>query len=219
MNAPDRLIQNPEQLSQNRIKLEKNKLILAEGPDALYFFVWACREYRTTDDVQVLSFGGVNELHDYLSQLTKVEGYYRVDTIVIARDAENDATSAVASIKDSMIRAGMPTPQNPFEYTRCGIPKTAFCIFPGPDQSKGTLEQLCLSTVERDPIMICVDDFLKCVQSKGEGVPRPHKNRLHCFLSGKDKYVGSTIGQASYKKAWDPRHQALLPFKTIIEQM
>lgn len=185
----------------------------------LYFLVWACREYRNIEDFQVMNFGGVNELHNYLLQLTTTEGYDKVETILIARDAETDAEAAIKSIQDSMNRAKLPVPEKPFEYVSKGLPRTAFMIFPGPDQDQGTLEVLCLSTVAHDQIMKCVDDFLECIETSGERLPRPHKNRLHCFLAGKDNYVGSTIGQASYKGAWNPDHKALYPFKRIIQNM
>jgi hypothetical protein len=185
----------------------------------LYFLIWACREYRDKEDFQVMDFGGVDELRNCLSLLTRIEGYDQVETLVIGRDAETDVASAIVSVRDSMRLAKMPVPDKPFEYVSQDGLRTAFVIFPGPQCKRGTLEDLCLLTVTDDPIMPCVDDFLVCVGGTGETLPRPHKSKLHCFLAGKDTYVGSTIGQASYKGAWNAHHNALQPFKSIIQKM
>ncbi len=200
-------------------KIEKTKLILAEGKDAELFLVWASSAYRPQKDVQVMNFGGNNELPNYVLLLTHQEKFDEVETLVIARDAETNTESAIKSVQDCMNRAKLPVPEKPFDYVSQGIPRTAFMIFPGPENDHGTLEDLCLLTVEEDPVMTCVDEFLECTKTIGEKLPRLHKNRLHCFLAGKNKYVGSNIGLASKQGAWNPSHEALNPFKTIIQDM
>lgn len=176
--------------------LKKEKLILAEGKDAYHFFCHACNFYRETQDVQVMHFGGNDDLPNFLLDLTNMDKYDEVNTIIIARDAETDAKAATDSIKHSMKQATIPVPEKPFEYIRNATLKTAFMIFPGPQQKDGTLEDLCLLTVENDPLLECVDGYLECAKTKGEQFPRIHKNRLHCFLAGKDDSVGLPIGLA-----------------------
>ena len=195
------------------------KLLLAEGKDAYHFFCHACYFYRGAEDVQVMDFGGITQLTDFLKLLANDESYDDVETIVIARDAETDAKAATDSIQHSMSEAKMPVPQKSFEYIQNSSLKTAFMLFTEPQQQKGTLEDLCLSTVEDDPLMKCVDDYLECAENKGEQFPRIHKNRLHCFLAGKDDSVGSRIGLAFKANVWPPDHPALEPFKRIIQKM
>ncbi len=199
--------------------IEKEKLILAEGKDAYHFFCHACNFYRETQDVQVMHFGGNDDLPNFLLDLTNMDKYDEVNTIIIARDAETDAKAATDSIKHSMKQATIPVPDKPFEYIRNATLKTAFMIFPGPQQKDGTLEDLCLLTVENDPLLECVDGYLECAKAKGEQFPRIHKNRLHCFLAGKDDSVGLPIGLAFKAKVWPPDHIALKPFKKIIQEM
>ncbi len=195
------------------------KLILAEGRDAELFLVWAGRHFRPEKDFQVMDFGGINELTNFLKLLVNDESYDNVETIVVARDAETDAKAATDSIRHSMEQAKMPVPEKPFEYIRNATVKTAFMIFPGPEHKKGRLEDLCLSTIENDPLLKCVDDYLECAKAKGEQLTRMHKSKLHCFLAGKKDYAGLPIGRASHKKAWDFDHSALEPFKRIIQEM
>ena len=195
------------------------KLLLAEGRDAELFLVWAGRHFRRERDFQVMDFGGIKELTNFLKLLANDESYDDVETIVIVRDAETDAKAATSSIQHSMMQANMPVPQKPFEYTQNSFVKTAFMIFPGPEHQNGRLEDLCLSTVKNDPLLKCVDDYLECAKAKNEPLPRIHKSKLHCFLAGKKDYAGLPIGLASHERAWDFDHPALEPFKRIVQEM
>ena len=103
--------------------ISTKKLILAEGRDAELFLVWAARSFRPQRDFQVMDFGGVTDLHYFLSQLVNVDGYDDVETIVVARDAEENAKSAVESVQSAMRQAGMPVPTKAFEYTQNVSPK------------------------------------------------------------------------------------------------
>jgi len=205
-------LSKPEQITAQ-------KLLLAEGRDAELFLVWASRHFRHEIDFQVMDFGGIKELTNFLLLLANDESYDDVETIVVARDAETDAKAATDSIQHSMKQANIPVPEEPFEYIRNATLKTAFMIFPGPEQQKGRLEDLCLSTVENDPLLECVDDYLECAKAKGEQLPRIHKSKLHCFLAGKKDFAGLPIGLASREKAWDFDHPTLEPFKRIIQEM
>ena len=199
--------------------IEKEKLLLAEGKDAFHFFCHACSFYREVEDVQVMDFRSISELTNFLLDLTIMDKFDEVDTIVIARDAEKDAEAAKDSIQTSMTKAEIPLPEKSFEYTANDTMKTAFMIFPGPKQKDGTLEDLCLSTVENDPLLECVNDYLECAKAKGEQFSRIHKNKLHCFLAGKNDYAGLPISHAFKAKVWPPEHPALEPFKRIIREM
>jgi hypothetical protein len=166
-----------------------------------------------------MDFGGIKELTNFLLLLANDGSYDNVETIVIVRDAETDTKAATDSIQRSMELANMPVPQKPFEYTQDSFVKTAIMIFPGPEYENGRLEDLCLLTVQIDPLLECVDDYLECAKDKGEPLPRIHKSKLHCFLAGKNDYAGLPIGLASREKAWNFDHPTLEPFKRIIQEM
>jgi hypothetical protein len=207
-------------------KIEQPKVILAEGKDADHFLRHACAFYRLQQDIQVFNFGGIDQLTPFLNGFLIYTGFDKVDTILIARDAEENASAAFESVLSSLKAAkqeklGLSIPAKPFEYFEHPATKRrcAIIIFPGPQDKAGTLEDLCLKTVENDPAMTCVESYLKCVQDAGEMLPRLHKNRLHTFLSGKDSVVGKPIGQAFQAKLFNPDHPSLEPFKRIIQQM
>lgn len=203
----------------DKLKIASKKLIIAEGRDAEFFLVWACREYRQEIDFQVMNFGGNDELSVFLEVLISLEGFNEVETLVIARDAEADATAALRSVQASIENVKLPCPQTAFSYESNEHIKVAIMFFPSPTNDGGTLEDLCLMTLDDNPAMTCVDSFLACIESNGNRLLRRHKNKLHSYLSSTDDYVGMKIGEASHATAWDPTHQALQPFKQIIESM
>lgn len=205
------------------IRIEKPRLVLTEGRDAKYFFIWACEAYRIID-IQVLDYGGVAELPAYMSNLPKLPGYEMVEKIVIVRDAETDSNAAVESINGALRNAGLPVPSRAFAFTDRS-PHVAYMIFPGfsPDRRKtlsnGTLEDLCLAVVGDDAVLRCVNQYIQCLQSIGEMVKHPHKVRLHAYLAGKDDYAGLKIGEAAKAGAWNWDHEMMAPYKRIIAGM
>jgi len=213
--------------AEEKVTIKLPKLLVVEGKDAYFFCIWALKAFGV-DDVQVLDFGGIGDLTKYLKTLTEFPGYDQVNmsTLVIARDAESNPATAIANIKASLHEADFTVPDNPFEFTT-GIPRIAFIIFPGFETSTasqnrlsaGTLDDLCLNIVKDTSTFGCVDLYMQCLQSNGEKIPRPHKSKLHSYLSGKDKYVGLKIGEASKAGAWDWTHPKLEKFKDIITNM
>jgi hypothetical protein len=206
----------------NRIEIKKTKLLLAEGRDAKYFFIWACEAYRITG-IQVLDFGGVDSLHGYLQNLPKLPGYEIVETIVIVRDAENAPNDAIRSIKGSLKNAGLPVPPKAFTFTK-RLPRVAYMLFPGFVSSEedtllsGNLETLCMSMVKGDSVLQCADQYMQCLQSIKQQVEHPHKTRLYTYLAGKN-FAGLKIGEAAKAGAWNWECSQIEPYKRIIMSM
>ncbi|MDY7009543.1 MAG: DUF3226 domain-containing protein, partial [Planctomycetota bacterium] len=127
---------------------------------------------------------------------------------------------AIASVKHALAKAELPVPNGPFEIAE-GNPKTALVLFPGLDDSgnliqTGTLEDLCLTTVENQPMLDCVDAFLSCCKDVGADMRHRHKMKLHTYLAGHDKFVGKKIGEAAQAGAWDWDHSRMKPFKQLL---
>jgi len=203
-----------------RNQIMKTKPLVVEGADALHFCISALEAYGV-DDVQVMDFGGINNLKPYLKALPMLPGYENVSTIVVARDAETNVATAITNVKSSLKQASLPIPENPFEFTGDNL-RTAFMIFPGSvDQvlPPGALEDLCLDIVKDGSTFDCVDAYLQCSQSSGREIKRQHKTKLHSYLSGKDDFVGMKIGEASKAGAWNWEHERLKQFKDIIVAM
>lgn len=203
-----------------RIEIKYPKLLLVEGADALHFFIKALEVFGV-DDVQVLDFGGISDLTNYLKALSLYQNFDSVTSLVIARDAETNSDSAISNVKKSLQQASLSIPEKPFEFTEKD-PKIAFMIFPGFEKAKlqsGTLEDLCLDIVKDCSTFDCVDTYIQCLQSNGHEIKRPHKTKLHTYLSGKNDFVGLKIGEAAKAGAWDWDHIRLKPFKDVIIAM
>jgi len=204
-------------------QIEKEKLLLAEGIDVHRFLIYACETFEKPD-IQVIDFGGIDELREFLKNLVEImANFSKVKTLVIARDAESNVDTAIAKVSSSLQNVNLPAPQEPFQFISNDHIKTAFILFPGPDQHgqcrTGRLEDLCLTTVDDAPLLKCVDAFLHCAQRCNEDLRHPWKSRLYAYLAGKDDHAGKKLGQAAKDKVWKLNHSAMTPFKKIIQEM
>jgi len=202
-------------------EIKERKIILAEGADAYYFSIWAYQAFGVVG-IQVLDFGGIDNLLPYLSTLKELSGFKQVESMVIARDAEQNADAAVKRIKTSLKKTGLPVPDKAFEFSNTS-PRVAYIIFPGflkkGSLADGSLEDLCLEIVKDVSIMNCVDQFIDCLASQSKKPKYPHKTKLHAYLAGKDDFVGLKVGEAAKAGAWDWNHRKMAPFRTIIMHM
>ena len=204
-------------------QIQKEKLLLAEGVDVHRFLIYACEAFEKAD-IQVINFGGIDELRGFLKNLVEImANFTKVKTLVVARDAETDVDAAIAKVASAFKNVNLPVPQEPFQFNSNNHIKTALMLFPGPDQNgkcrNGTLEELCLTTADDAPLLKCVDAFLQCAQKSNEDLRHPWKSRLYAYLAGKDDHAGKKLGQAAKDKVWKLNHPSMAPFKKIIQEM
>lgn len=212
----------------NKIKIEKQRIILVEGMDEKRFFISAYKKY-SSDEIQVEDFGGVDNLTNTLGFILNDPNFHNLKSMVIARDAEKNADSAIQSIQSSLRECKLPTPSAPFEYTsNSSYPlKVAFMIFPGFETkrdgniaySPGTLEDLCISLLPNIELMRCVEGFLDCAKNAASPITHNHKAKFHAYLAGLEGFAGLKLGEAADRNAWNWDHELLTPYKRIIEQM
>jgi hypothetical protein len=221
---------------KNKTEIKKAKLILVEGADALYFFIYLL-ESLAIQDVQVLDYGGITNLTQYLKNLVKYDGYQAVTSILILRDAEfssehsseSASDSAVKSIKSSLQKSNFIQEDNDietfklplYEYNRH---KIGIGLFPGLDDKKqlipqGTLEELCLKIFEKDVIVHKIFSGINTFLINYLGFKRSHKNKLHTVLSFTDKYVGMKIGETARAKGFNFDSPYLSPFIDMIRAL
>jgi len=204
-------------------QIQEEKLLLAEGADVHRFLIYACKAYNKSN-VQVINFGGIDELRPFLKNLVEImENFSKVKTLVIGRDAETDVNAAIAKVTSALQNVNLPVPQEPFQFSSNNHIKTALMLFPGPDQNgkcqNGTLEELCLTTADDAPLLKCVDAFLQCAQEINEDLRHPRKSRLYAYLAGKNDHAGKKLGQAAKDKVWKFNHPSMAPFKKIVQEM
>lgn len=67
------------------------------------------------DGIQVMDFGGINDLAKFIKTLTKIDKYDEVTSIIVARDAEVDHKSAFNSVKSVLKNNNLSVPDSLFE--------------------------------------------------------------------------------------------------------
>lgn len=209
------------------ILIDKDHLILCEGKDEKNFLEnflanrsqSGCTDY--VSEMQVLNFGGNEELPGYIQALKVSPNFSKVKTVLVIRDAEQDARSAISQIQGALQKAGLPVPGSVYQW-ESGKPKTGFLLFPSCscELCNGTLEDLCISILKETDvpdIITTIGKFLNTIEAKRQTPFRyPHKSKLHTYFSITDKYVGQKIGEAARSGAFDWDSERLKPMTSFI---
>lgn len=209
-----------------RQKILKSYLILCEGKDAELFLInyleskALAKDKRFSNNIQVLDFGGNDNLSNYLMNLKNMDGFDKVTTLAVVRDAEKNYYKANHDVCRSIKRCGIVPPE------QCGVwiqdntgLKVGFILFPLNNEA-GTLEDLCLkilSEKENKKILSSIDMFIEKMElSYNRHYHQKHKNRLYTYLSTSDKYVTMRIGTAAKAGAFNWNSIELKPLHNFL---
>lgn len=223
-------------LSETRGKntrVEKRHLILCEGRDELFFLIAYLNSAHLSatpgfsEDIQVMDFGGNNDLLEQLKVLKITPGFDEVKTLLIVRDAEKDANAAIQQIRTALEKNAFTAPDGPHRWVRDeennGI-HIGFLLFPDCHGTPvaGTLEDLCLSILNQPDateLLEDIDGFLDRLEGGlGREFAHRFKTRLHTYLAVSDKYVGMKIGEAANAGAFDWSNKKLTPLRDFIQE-
>ena len=209
-----------------RKRIVKSYLIVCEGKDAESFLInylgseSLAKDQRFSNDIQVLDFGGNDNLSNYLMNLRNMDGFDKVTSLAIIRDAEKDYDKANQEIGHSLKACGIVFPKQCGSWIqdKTGL-KVGYILFPL-DNKSGTLEDLCLrilSERDNDEILSAVDAFLdKMELCYNRRYHQKHKNRLYTYLSSSNNYVAKLIGTASKAGAFDWNSIELKPLESFL---
>ncbi len=211
-----------------RKQIEKKYLILCEGRDAEMFLIYylnskeLAKDQRFSNEIQVLDFGGNENLGNFLMTLRNMDKFDQVTSLVVIRDAEKDYEKSCREIIKSLNKCGFTSPEQCGTWAAddTGL-RVGFLLFPL-NGNAGTLEDLCLSILsEKDNkrILSSIDTFLSGMESSyGRKYHKKHKNRLHMYLSSSDKYVTMPLGMAANAGAVDWGSNELVQIKAFLEE-
>lgn len=217
--------------NNTKIKDRIKHLILCEGADEKFFFIWYLNHYINKgydkyNEIQIEDIGGINDLEEGLKNWILVSGFSQIKTYGVIRDAEKDSESAIQSVRKSFSNIQLETSEHCFQLKKNeNGPNTIYGILPGIKTNdkweNGTLEDLCLRILideQRNSKMDCVNEYLELMQKKHKyEITHLHKSRLHTFLSSNDKYIGSKIGEAAKIGAFDFENDTLSNFKNMFD--
>ena len=213
-------------MAVERKRIMKSYLLLCEGRDAEGFLInylnsnTLAEDLRFSDDIQVLDFGGNDDLGNFLMNLKNMDKFDQVTSLAIIRDAEKDYARACREVSGLLEKCSFVSPKHCGTWAQddTGL-KVGFMLFPL-SNSAGTLEDLCLrilSEKNSKDILSSIDSFLTAMESSyGRSYHRKHKNKLHTYLSSSDKYVTMPLGLASKSGAFDWSSDELKPLKIFL---
>lgn len=209
-----------------RTQILKSYLLLCEGRDAEIFLInylnskAMAHDQRFSNEIQVLNFGGNDDLSIFLQNLKNMDRFDRVTSLAVIRDAEKDYSKACREVSGSLEKCGFPSSKccGTWVYDDTGL-NVGFILFPLNNKA-GTLEDLCLNILsEKDAenILFSIDAFLASMESShGRNYRRKHKNLLHTYLSSSNEYVTMPLGMASSAGAFDWGSTELEPLKDFL---
>ncbi len=158
--------------------IEATRMLLGEGREE-EIFLGALLKHLEISGVQIENYEGKDKLTPYLKALKKRPGFTKVNKLGILRDADDDPEGASASVDSAIEQAGFAT----------GLTVRKL-ILPGGGKI-GALENLCLQSIERRPINVCVEEFMSCA-AKATGhehttTSYKAKARIHAWLAAQSK--------------------------------
>ena len=119
--------------------INKRIQLLVEGNDLRNFFE-ALMKHLSRSGVQILNFGGVRDLPEFLSAFATESNFPMVRSIGIVRDAEGPAGPARQSVDSALGNARLPAPA-PVSQASVGSPRVSVFILPD-NKNPGMLETL-----------------------------------------------------------------------------
>lgn len=182
--------------------IAQHKQLLVEGRSDQEFFN-ALLRHLGIGDVEVKNYGGKDTFRRFLNVFVRAPGFDDIQSLGIVRDADDSATSAFQSIRDSLISVNLPTPEIALTPA-AGYPRVDVFIMPN-NADTGALEDLCFRALESDPAMQCVSEFMQCIQDRSDVVPKnPAKSRVYAYLASKED-PELRLGQAAHRGyfPWD----------------
>ena len=200
-------------------RIEKPKLLLVEGIDEVRLFGALAKDIGV-EGVQIRAYQGKNNLRRFLGVLPQVPGYSDLESIAVARDADESGDSAAQSVRDALAAANFPVPNSPLESAVDGRIAVRYLIIP-PNGESGALEDVCLASVAEDPAMACVDGYFDCIEQSaldGPRTARMSKAKVHAFLSSREN-PALRLGEAAERGVWRFDAPSFGALKDILRMM
>lgn len=194
-----------------------SKVLLVEGQTPFQFFKAFLKHLTLDKQIEIRNFGGVKDFSAFLRALVGTDGFDKVLTLGIVRDAEDNARSAFDSVRDSLSRAKLSPPSAPMVLSQ-GLPAVAVFILPD-CTNPGMLETLCLENISGDSAISCIDDFFACLQKAAIALPQNlDKARIQAFLASREKSE-LLLGQAAHAGYLNWQHPAFANLKQFLQSL
>ncbi len=184
------------------------RILAVEGKDDA-IFLKSLIQHLGIKNLNVYDYGGVSKLKLFF----KRSGFENVKVLGLFRDADANVSSAFQSLKSRLRNENITPPVNLCEFTKNDI-KAGVFIFPD-NQSNGTLEDLCLSTVRNEEGYTCVEEFKGCISKLGNKPKHESKALVQAFLATKPE-IAQQLGLGALKGYWNFDSEKLIELKNFL---
>jgi hypothetical protein len=198
------------------VNIEQPRLLVVEGREEEVFF-GALIRHLGLQGIQVMPIGGKTQLRQNLKALSLSSRFSQVISLGVVRDANSDPKGAFQSIKNALQSVKLPAPDRPLVVAG-KKPRISVLILPE-ENTPGTLEDLCLRAVEKDPATSCVEEYFECLRACDLSIPdNLSKARVQVFLASRKK-AGLRLGEASEAGYWPWDGQAFDEVRKFLQQI
>ena len=200
----------------NRINITETKQLLVEGKDDLRVFK-ALMETISITDIQIQMYGGKQNLKSFLRNFVEDDNFGNVKSIGIHRDADTNAVDAGRSVQGTLDALSLPKPSSPLTIAQSkDLPSVAYLVVPH-YKNTGSIEDVCLDSVDEQTILGCVEDYMECLESVSpdEFVATP-KARTYAYLASRKPY-NLRVGEAADAGEWNFDAESFEPLRNLIE--
>ena len=201
-------------------RIESKKLLIVEGEDERNFFA-ALLKHEHVNGVQVIPVGGKDKFKTELPLVVNEDGFFKkVDALGFVRDAEeNQAKAAFSSICSTLIKNNLPAPKSINQVIDQQNIRIGVFIMPN-NVDEGMLEDLCLQSINTNPLYRCVDEYLQCCLSQISENEKINiaKAKVQAYLATQNPLV-SSVGLAAQKGYWDLKNSCFVDIKQFLRNL
>ncbi len=192
-------------------------ILFVEGKDEGYFFKYL-HMHLDLPGVQIINCEGTGNFQTKIQLYVQSDGFQIVKALGFIRDADLNPDAAFNNLKSiieetSKIRS-LPIPIKPTEIVSDNNRKLGIFIMPD-NSGTGMLENLCLETINKEPVYKCIDDYIDCFSKEFSAEEKKKFNepkaRVQSYLATRIPVVKS-LGDGAQKGYWDFNHDC---FKQI----
>jgi hypothetical protein len=172
---------------REKIRTGVEVLICVEGQDEEKFIGKFLTVKNANKDIyEIKCVGGSKQFHEILPRLSIQQNFQNIKTLAIVRDAEESFAGTVESIRGTLKKCGLPSPETHGVFTQNDAEiSVGFFIMPG-GQRNGMLENLCLDWFQQEHplLMNCLESYHKCIEPKlKKPIPNIHKAKALMMLA------------------------------------
>lgn len=188
-----------ERAARTPTPISLSKLLLVEGETPLHFFEAFAKHLGLDKEIEIRSFGGIKQLPSFLRAIVSTGEFKKyVKSLGIARDCESDPVAAKSSVVNAVSAANL-TPSTVVNFT----------LLPD-ESSSGMIETLMLRSVQEQPVLRCIDNFVTCAIERGATIPASpgrDKHLVQIYLATCNE-VQLSPGIAASRGIWPFDHPA-----------